>query len=100
MTPAAAGPLAGSPPFGEACSAVLRAAHVLRSAADMASFASDFWRQYHGRPALVVRPGTTAEVAAVVRLASQHGVAIVPQSGNTGLVHGGIADDPGAQIIL
>ncbi len=66
----------------------------------MEPFASDFWHQYRGLPALVVRPGTTAEVAALVRHAGQHGVSIVPQSGNTGLVHGSIPDDTGTQLVL
>ena len=37
---------------------------------------------------LVLRPGTTAEVAAIVMLARAEGLAIVPQGGNTGLVGG------------
>jgi len=84
----------------ESCSAIVGAAHVLQSVDDMASFASDFWHQYHGRPPLVVRPGATGEVASLVRLAGQHGVAIVAQSGNTGLVHGSIADETGTQMVL
>ena len=100
MTPAAPGSSAGSAALAEACAEVVGAAHVLRSAEDIAPFAADFWRQYHGRPALVVRPATTGEVADVVRLAGRHGVGIVPQSGNTGLVNGGIADDTGTQMVL
>jgi FAD/FMN-containing dehydrogenase len=48
----------------------------------------------------VVRPGSTAEVAAVVRLCAAHGVSVVPQGGNTGLVGGGVPDDAGQQIVL
>lgn len=39
-------------------------------------------------PDLVVRPGTTAEVAAVVRIANAHGVAVTPRGGATGLCGG------------
>ncbi|ODN72395.1 FAD-binding oxidoreductase [Methylobrevis pamukkalensis] len=39
---------------------------------------------------LLVQPGSTAEVAAVVEIARAHGAAIVPQGGRTGLVGGGI----------
>jgi FAD/FMN-containing dehydrogenase len=39
---------------------------------------------------VVVRPGTTAEVAEVVALARRHRVALVAQGGNTGLVAGGV----------
>ena len=97
---AAAVAIAATPAFVEACSAIVGEAHVLRGPDAMAPYASDFWRQFHGRPALVVRPATTGEVAALVRLASRHGVAIVPQSGNTGLVHGSIPDDTGTQMVL
>jgi len=48
----------------------------------------------------VLRPGSTRDVANVVALAAQHNVAIVPQSGNTGLVSGGIPDQSGTEIVL
>ena len=41
-----------------------------------------------GTAAVVVRPGTTEDVSRVVRLCSDHGIAIVPQGGNTGLMGG------------
>ena len=59
------------------------------------------WRgRYHGNALAVVRPGCTAEVAAVVRLCAAHGVPIVPQGGNTGLVGGGVPDGSGQQLVL
>jgi D-lactate dehydrogenase (cytochrome) len=36
----------------------------------------------------VLRPGSTAEVSAICRLATEHAIALVPQGGNTGLVGG------------
>jgi len=48
----------------------------------------------------VLRPGTTEEVAAAVRLCAQAGVALVPQGGNTGLCGGSIPDASGAQMVL
>jgi FAD/FMN-containing dehydrogenase len=47
----------------------------------------DIW---HGRTAMVLRPGSVAEVSAILRLANETGTAIVPQGGNTGLVGGQI----------
>ena len=41
---------------------------------------------YRGATRLVVRPASTAEVAAVVRICAEAGLPIVPQGGNTGLV--------------
>ena len=56
------------------------------------AYATDFWRLIEGRPALVLRPGSTEEVARhrPPRRRST-GVPIVPQGGNTGLVGGGDA---------
>ena len=48
----------------------------------------------------VVRPGSTAEVSAVVSACAAAGVAIVPQGGNTGLVGGQIPDASGAELVL
>ncbi|MEH2512415.1 FAD/FMN-containing dehydrogenase [Nitrobacteraceae bacterium AZCC 1564] len=43
---------------------------------------------YQGRSPLVLRPGSTAEVAAICKLATETRTALVPQGGNTGLVGG------------
>jgi len=49
------------------------------------------WRdKYEGRSALVLRPGTTDEVARIMALAHELELAVVPQAGNTGLVGGQI----------
>ncbi len=49
------------------------------------------WRgRWRGASPLVVAPGSTEEVAAVVRLCAEAGIAITPQGGNTGLVGGQI----------
>ena len=55
---------------------------------DMARYARDWMGRYEGEPVAVVRPGSTAEVSACVRIAAQHDVPVVPISGNTGLVGG------------
>src|SRR4051812_11180204 len=53
-----------------------------------------------GRTPLVLRPHSTAQVSAILRLASDTGTAIVPQGGNTGLVGAQIPDESGTQILL
>lgn len=53
-----------------------------------------------GRTPLVLRPGSTAEVAAIVALAAQSGTAIVPQGGHTGHAAGGAPDESGTQIVV
>ena len=55
---------------------------------------------YAGRALAVVRPGTTEEVAEVVKICAAARVAIVPQGGNTGLVGGQIPDDSGRQVVV
>ncbi|HQY43909.1 MAG TPA: FAD-binding oxidoreductase [Paracoccaceae bacterium] len=47
---------------------------------------------------LIVLPGSTAEVSAVVKVCQSHGASIVPQGGHTGLV-GGCQSQPG-QVVL
>ncbi|HEY6633815.1 MAG TPA: FAD-binding oxidoreductase, partial [Rhizobiaceae bacterium] len=86
--------------FLAACRAAIGAGHVLTEPAETLRFAHDFWGQYKGRAAAVLRPGSTSEVAALLALASSHGVPLVPQAGNTGLVDGGIPDARGGEVVL
>src|SRR6266478_426016 len=59
------------------------------------------WRNlYKGRTPLLLKPATTAEVAAVVSVCAEAEVGIVPQGGNTGLVGGQIPHDDGGEILL
>ena len=50
---------------------------------------------YRGKALALVRPGTTAEVAAVAAFCNDARIAIVPQGGNTGLVGGQTPDSSG-----
>ena len=86
--------------FIAACRAAIGSANVLTEATDKSRFEHDFWNQYRGRAAAVVRPCTAIEVAQIVTLATTNGVTLVPQAGNTGLVNGGIPDQSGRQIVL
>ncbi len=67
---------------------------------DLSAWELDWRRRWRGRALAVVRPGSTAEVAAVVRACAAFGTAIVPQGGNTGLVGGGVPDSSGQQVLL
>jgi len=59
------------------------------------------WRDnFLGTALAVVRPATTGEVAAIVKLCVAEKVAIVPQGGNTGLVGGGMPHEDGREIVL
>ena len=67
---------------------------------DLSAWEQDWRRRWQGKALAVVRPASTAEVAAVVKACSAHGTAIVPQGGNTGLVGGGVPDASGTQVLL
>jgi FAD/FMN-containing dehydrogenase len=62
--------------------------YALTLADDVAPYVTEERNLFQGRSPLVLRPGSTAEVAAICKLATTHNIAIVPQGGNTGLVGG------------
>ncbi|WP_370267285.1 FAD-binding oxidoreductase [Nioella sp.] len=70
--------------------AVVGEAHVLTEGEDMAGYLVDWTGRYRATALAVVRPGTTEDVAQIVRLCGAQGVAIVPQGGRTGLCGGGV----------
>ena len=67
---------------------------------DLSAYEIDWRKRYHGRALAVVRPGSTSEVAAVVRACAEHGAGLVPQGGNTGMVGGSVPDGSGTQVLL
>ena len=62
--------------------------HAITDATDIEAYVTEERNLFHGRSPLVLRPGSTAEVSAICKLASEHKIALVPQGGNTGLVGG------------
>src|SRR5436853_5629859 len=62
--------------------------YAVTEAADIAAYVTEERNLFHGYSPLVLRPGSTAEVSAICRLATEHRIALVPQGGNTGLVGG------------
>jgi FAD/FMN-containing dehydrogenase len=68
--------------------------------ADAAPYLTDWRERYTGQALAVVRPASTDEVAAVVRLCAGARVPIVPQGGNTGLCGGATPDDSGSAVVL
>ena len=55
--------------------------------ADTDRYNVDHRKLYTGRNRCVVRPGSTSEVAAVVRVCAAHGVATVRHHGHLSLIH-------------
>ncbi|MEZ2140726.1 FAD-binding oxidoreductase [Bradyrhizobium sp. DN5] len=62
--------------------------HAITDTADIEAYVTEERNLFHGRSPLVLRPGSTAEVSEICKLASAHRIALVPQGGNTGLVGG------------
>ena len=79
--------------------AIVGVPHVLADG-DLSAYELDWRKRSRGKALAVVRPGNTAEVAAVVKTCASASIAIVPQGGNTGLVGGSIPDDSGRQVVL
>ncbi len=76
--------------FLEQLRAIVGINHVVTDEAAMQPALTE-WRGLHkGHALAVVRPGNTAEVAAVMHLAGEAGIPVVVQGGNTGLVGGGV----------
>ncbi|UUZ64376.1 FAD-binding oxidoreductase [Polaromonas sp. P1-6] len=73
--------------------------HVLTEG-DLAAWEQDWRKRSRGKALAVVRPGNTAEVAAIVKACAAAGVSIVTQGGNTGLVGGSTPDASGRQVVL
>jgi len=62
--------------------------YAVTNAVDIAPYLTEERDLFHGRSPLVLRPGSTAEVSAICKLAGENRIALVPQGGNTGLVGG------------
>jgi FAD/FMN-containing dehydrogenase len=62
--------------------------YAVTDAADIAPYVTEERNLFHGHSPLILRPGSTAEVSAICKLATEHRIALVPQGGNTGLVGG------------
>ncbi len=87
-------------PIVERLAAIVGVAHVITDPERVAPFAVDWRKRWSGRPLAVVKPGSTAETAAVVALCAATGTAVVPQGGNTGLCGGATPDPSGRQLVV
>jgi FAD/FMN-containing dehydrogenase len=79
---------------------IVGAQHLLSTDADTAPYLTDWRGRYKGAARCVVRPGCTAEVAAVVRACAAAGAPIVPQGGNTSLCGAATPDGAGRAVVV
>lgn len=73
---------------------------VVTDAAEMGPYLSDWRELYKGSAIAVVRPASTAEVAAVVKLCAETRTPIVPQGGNTGMCGAATPDSTGNAVVI
>ena len=67
---------------------------------DIEPWLTDWRGRFHGEALAILAPGSTQEVAEIVRLAAEHRVALVPQGGNTSMVGGATPPADGSAVIL
>ena len=84
----------------DALSRIVGEHHAIRDPAAMAPYLVEWRDRYVGKAALVLKPGSTAEVAAILKRANETRTAIVPQGGNTGLVGGQIPFESGNEVVV
>ncbi|TWB50554.1 4-phosphoerythronate dehydrogenase (FAD-dependent) [Rhizobium sp. ERR 922] len=80
--------------------AIVGEKHAIRDPAELAPHLVENRGLYHGTSPMLLKPGSVEEVSAILKLASETGAAIVPQTGNTGLVGGQTPREGGSDIIL
>lgn len=78
----------------------LDARGLITQADDIAPWLTDWRGRWTGRAAAILAPSTTGQVAAVMRIAVAHGIALVPQGGNTSMVGGATPPEDGSALIL
>src|SRR3954451_17633886 len=89
-----------APSFVASLGDIVGSRYVLTDASDVQPYLIEQRDLWHGKALCVVRPGSTDEVAAILRLCHETGTPVVPQGGNTGLVGGQVPDESGTQVIL
>ena len=81
-------------------SSTLGDSHVIDDDTLMEPYCTDWTRRFGGPALCVVRPGSTEEVAAVMKACSNAGVPVIPQGGNTGLVGGAVPGHGGGVPVI
>jgi FAD/FMN-containing dehydrogenase len=72
----------------------------LEQPSDVEPFLVDHRKLYRGATPLVLRPDSTAQVSAIMRLCNEARVGVVPVGGNTGYCGGATPSEDGSQIVL
>jgi len=73
---------------------------VITDAREIEPWVTDWRGRVHGATPAMLAPGSTEEVADIVRLAAEHRVPLVPQGGNTGMAAGATPPADGSALLL
>jgi len=87
-------------PVLDALRACLGPSGILTDPGDLAPYLADWRGLYQGQAMAVLRPATTQEVSACVTLCARHGIAIIPQGGNTSMVGGATPEARPRQVVV
>ena len=91
---------APSPSLLDQFAAIVGAPYALRDPEAIAPYLIEPREKFGGATPLVLRPGSVAEVAAILGLANRTRTPIVPQGGNTGVVGGQMPSAAGNEIVV
>ncbi|QLF69594.1 FAD-binding oxidoreductase [Peteryoungia desertarenae] len=80
--------------------AIVGEANALTRADEIKPYLTENRGLYHGASSLVLKPASTEEVSAILKLASETGTPVVPVSGGTGLVGGQVPRESGEDVLL
>jgi len=73
---------------------------VVTDSSDLEPWLTDWRKRWRGRAAAMLQPSTAGEVAWIVGMAAELGVALVPQGGNTSMVGGATPPEDGSALLL
>lgn len=80
--------------------AVVRAGGYIEGTEDTAAYTRPWRGKWDGRTPLVLRPKSTEEVAAIVKVCAETRTPIVPQGGNTGVTYGGLPSADMNEVVV
>jgi FAD/FMN-containing dehydrogenase len=89
-----------SPDVLDRLKAIVGAGGFIEGAEDTAAYTRPWRGKWDGRTPLVLRPKSTEEVAAIVKVCAETRTPIVPQGGNTGMTYGGLPSADMSEVVV
>lgn len=80
--------------------AIVGSKNIVQGEADTEPYVTETRGIYFGKTPLVLKPANTQEVSQILKLANDYGIGVVPLSGRTGHVGGGVPNADGSEIVV